>query len=192
VSGDDNGPVLKRLAVVAAWVIATMATATITLAAVGAAGREVSVRPAVPISSTELAARFAASSTTQPGSTTSLGVTSTTPTTLAETTTSTSTSTTHPATTTTAPPSTTTAGSSGQTSTYEQPGVGRVTIKVSGDQVTYVTSVILGSGYHVEVGDAGPEKVVVKFEKDGGDYTFVARVGSGGLEAGFSAGESDD
>lgn len=184
---------LKRVAVIAAWVVATMATATITLAAVGAAGREVSVRPAMPISSTELAARFAATTTTQPASGTTLGTT-TAPSTLAETTTSTSatTSTTQPVSTTTAPPPTTTSASAGQTTTYEQPGVGRVTIKVSGGDVTYVTSVVLGSGYHVEVDDRGPEKVVVKFERDGGDYTFVAKVGSGGLEAGFTVGDSDE
>ncbi len=182
---------LKRLAVIAAWVVATLATATITLAAVGAAGSEVSDRPAMPISSQDLAARFA-STTTQPDVTTTAAATSTTPTTLAETTTSTSTtSTTHPAPTTTVPSPTTTATAGGQTSTYEQPGVGRVTIKVSGSEVTYVSAVVLGSGYRVEVEKYGPPTVVVKFEERDPHFIFTAKVVGGSLQAGFSSGGDD-
>jgi len=180
--------VLKRLAVIVAWVVATFATATITLAAVGRAGGEVSDRPAVPISGVELAARFATATTTIPGSTTTDGSTTTGGST---TTTRSGTTTTTPApTTTTAPVATTTAAS--QTFTYEQENVGRVTIKVEGSKVTYVSSVVLGSRYsaHLEPED---DKVVVEFEGDESpDYTFTAEVKNGSLQAGFASSGHDD
>jgi len=200
--------VLKRLAVIVAWVVATFATATITLAAVGRAGGEVSDRPAVPISGVELAARFATATTTIPGSTTVVPTTlsPTIDTTLAggstttdgstttggsTTTTRSGTTTTTPApTTTTAPVATTTAAS--QTFTYEQENVGRVTIKVEGSKVTYVSSVVLGSRYsaHLEPED---DKVVVEFEGDESpDYTFTAEVKNGSLQAGFASSGHDD
>ena len=188
--------VLKRIGFIVAWVVATFATATITLVAVGRAGSEVSERPAVPISSSELAARFAASTTVA-------GATSATPVTTAagaETTvaadvssvpTTISTTTTQPA-GTTSPAAATSTTTTAQNLTYEQPGVGRVTISRSGSEVAYVTSVVLGSGYHAEVSNDGPEKVEVKFEGDSNEYVFTARVVDGVLQAGFSPHEDDD
>ena len=186
---------LKRLAVIVAWVVATFATATITLAAVGRAGGEVSDRPAVPISGVELAARFATATTTIPGSSTAVPTTlpPTIDTTLAEgsTTTDGSTTTTATTTTTTASGTTTTTAAS-QTLTYEQENVGRVTIKVEGSKVTYVSSVVYG-GYHVEGYEPEDGKVVVVFEGDETpDYTFTAEVKNGSLQAGFASSGDDD
>ncbi|HEX9977312.1 MAG TPA: hypothetical protein VGB41_01680 [Acidimicrobiia bacterium] len=197
---------LKRIGIVAAWVVATFATATITLAAVGRAGGEVSDRPAMPISGAELAARFATSTTTR----TVLDITVTSGTTATTTepvtttrivpditvTSGTTATTTQPATTnepgsttSTTPPTTTTGA---QKLTYEQPGVGRVTISVQGSSVTYVSSVVLGSGFHAEVSDHGPEQVEVHFEGEESEYTFTASVHDGTLRAGFSGQSYDD
>ena len=174
---------LKRIGIVAAWVVATFATATITLAAVGRAGSEVSDRPAMPISGAELAARFATSTTAR----TVLDTTVTSGTTA---TTTQPATTTEPGSTTSTTPPTTTIGA--QHLTYEQPGVGRVTISVQGSSVTYVSSVVLGSGFHAEVSDHGPEQVEVHFEGEEGEYTFTASVHDGTLQAGFSGQSHDD
>ncbi|OFW65153.1 MAG: hypothetical protein A2135_03320 [Actinobacteria bacterium RBG_16_67_15] len=183
---------LKRIGIIVVWVAATVGTAAITLAAVSSAGRQVADRPAVPVAGADLAARFAANTTT---STTAVASSSTTTTTAAATTTTasgvTTTTTSGPGATTTTAGTTTTVAKS-QNLTFEQPGVGRVTISVEGSAVGYVSSVVLGSGYRAEVDDAGPEKVAVKFENEHREYVFTARVVDGTLQAGFSTDGGED
>ncbi|MFH1104621.1 MAG: hypothetical protein V1757_06725 [Actinomycetota bacterium] len=193
---------LKRIGIVTAWVVATFATATITLAAVGRAGSEVSDRPAMPISGAELAARFATSTTTRTvlDTTVTTGTTATTTQPVTTTrivpdttvTSGTTAMTTQPVTTTEPGSTTSTTTTGAQNLTYEQPGVGRVTISVQGSSVTYVSSVVLGSGFHAEVSDHGPEQVEVHFEGEESEYRFTASVQDGTLQAGFSGQSHDD
>jgi hypothetical protein len=196
---DDNGMVLKRIGIVLVWLAATLGTATLTLAAVGRAGSEVSDRPAVPISGAELAARFASTtiagvSTTQAGTTSEVGGTTTdgaTTTVVADSapTTATTVATTETASTFDGTVTTETS----QTQTFEKRDVGRVTIKVKGPEVIYVSSVVLGSGYSVHLEDTGAEsgRVVVTFEGGDAEFTFTARVVGGSLEAGFDIAHDD-
>jgi len=96
---------------------------------------------------------------------------------------STPTTTTTTTTTTTVAPSTTTTIAS-YTKTYDVEDAGTVTIRVTGDDVTFVIASPL-EGWTVKVKDYGPDEVEVRFENnddDGDEITFKADVSDGELE----------
>jgi len=170
--------VLKRIAVIVAWVVATLATASITLAAVDQAGRQVSDRPAVPVAAEDLSARVTSTTTTTeppPETTTTEAIDGSTTTSEAVTTTSTAPSASATTTSTTAPQasSTTTAPPSPATKSKATAG-GTVVVSVSGSTLTLI-SAVPAQGYDVEVESPGPgEEVEVWFEKR--DETVEYRV----------------
>lgn len=171
---------LKRLAVILAWVLATIGTASLTYAAVSRVGPDAGDRPGVPVASQEIAARVAATSTTV-AATTSTATTSTTTatgepsTTLPATTTST-----NAATTTGAAPATTTTTASGVQTAYRTTPGGTVGVSVSGSSVSFL-SAQPASGFSADVEDTGPEKVEVEFDGESAEYTVRASVVDGSL-----------
>jgi hypothetical protein len=186
----------KRIGVVTLWVLATVGTASITLAAVGQVGDRVTQQAAIPIDSADLLASPAiaalASTTTVPATTTAPDEVTTTITDLTEptTTTSAATGTTTAGTptttssfatsTTTSSSTTTTAAPVGVNSSYALEG-GTVTIHHSGDSVSYVSGLPKGSGWSMEVKNRGPSQVVVEFESDSHESRFSVEVDNGEL-----------
>ena len=167
----------KRIALVAAWVVATLATAAITLAAVSQAGHEVSERPAVPVSAEDLAASVAGGSTssTLESAVPTAGATSTTTTTAGS-------STTASSSTVAAGGSSTTSGSTVVavfTESRTTPG-GTVTVAVSGSTLT-LSSAIPAQGFDADIESNGSTEVEVKFEKhdDPVEYRVKARLEDG-------------
>ncbi len=95
----------------------------------------------------------------------------------------TTTTTTAPTTTTTAPTTTTTTVPN-YTKTYDVEDAGTVTIRVTGDDVTFAGAVAK-EGWTVKVKDYGPDEVEVRFENnddDGDEITFKAEVNDGELK----------
>ena len=87
-------------------------------------------------------------------------------------------------TTTVSPTTTTTTTVPNYTKTYDVEDAGTVTIRVTGDDVTYVNAVP-STGWTVKVKDEGPDEVDVRFENnddDGDEITFKAEVNDGELE----------
>lgn len=171
---------LKRIAVILVWVVATVGTASLTYGAVTAAGRGIEDRPGVPVASQDIAVRL---------TTTTVDISSP-PTTMASTTTD-APPTTAPATTVTSPstsaPTTTatTATSAGTTTAAftdfrTTPG-GTVGVRVDGATVTLI-SVQPAPGFSQKIKDQGPEKVDVEFESETAEYRIVAEVEHGSLE----------
>ncbi|GMR02742.1 MAG: hypothetical protein BMS9Abin20_1089 [Acidimicrobiia bacterium] len=83
-------------------------------------------------------------------------------------------------------PTTTTAVS--YTKTYDVGDAGTVTIKVSGESVTFASAVPKG-GWTFKLKDAGPEAVEVRFERnddDEGKIEFKAEIDDGELEVSIS------
>jgi len=168
----------KRIALVAAWVVATLATAAITLAAVSQAGHEVSERPAVPVSAEDLAASVAGGSTssTLESAVPTAGATSTTMATAGSSTTASS------STTVAAGGSSTTSGSAVVAVFAESrttPG-GTVTVAVSGSTLT-LSSAIPAQGFDADIEHEGGNEIEVRFEKhdESEEYRVKARLEDG-------------
>ncbi len=93
-------------------------------------------------------------------------------------------STTPPPTTTTEAPSATTTTIASYTKTYDVEDAGTVTIRITGNDVTYEIAFIK-DGWTAKVKDYGPDEVEVRFENnddDGDEITFKADVNDGELE----------
>jgi len=174
----------KRVGVIALWVLATVGTASITMAAVNQVGERVTQQAAVPIDSEDLLASPAvqalALTTTVPPTTVDSVATTTsaaTSSTLADSTTTTAAS----SSTTSPPASTSTTSSQGVTVSRSLVG-GTVRITYSGNSVTYVSAVPAAGGlWTVEVKNHGPEEVVVEFESEDHESHFKASVENGEL-----------
>ena len=145
----------KRIAVVVAWVVATFATAAITLAAVGQAGQGVADSPAVPVPAQDLAVEVAAttsassSSSTTSSPTTSPGASGTVTTTTAAV---------DPG----SAASTTTVLLGLQADSRVTAG-GTVFVVVVGSELS-LSSAVPAAGFGVEVESGGPGGIEVKFE----------------------------
>jgi len=167
---------LKRLGVVVAWLVATFATASLTLAAVTRVGEQVEAGP-LPVSGADIAARVASSSTIDI-TTTAPTPTTTQPANPASTTTTIAgTSTTHPAT------STSTTGSIVVSVLPEwkyTPG-GSVAVTATGDVVTLVVATP-AAGFHSEIDETGPDRVEVTFESSTVSYRVRAEAEDGVIE----------
>lgn len=183
----------KRLAVILAWVLATLGTASLTYAAVSRVGPDAADRPGVPVASQEIADRVAANAaTTTP---TTLAAPTTVPTVIPD-----ATTTTLPVSTTTGPVSTTstTAGgtttiptTTGSSTAYRTTPGGTVGVSVSGSAVTLL-SAQPAPGYATDVEDDGPEQVEVEFDGESAEYTVRARIVDGVLTWTVSGGEEED
>lgn len=167
-------PMWKRIAVIAAWVVATFATAAITLAAVGQAGHEVSERPAVPVSAEDLVAAVETTTTTTAVTTTSLDTTGDDPSTTTSTSTPASSSTTAPE----AGASSTTVAAT-TTESRNTPG-GTVTVIASGSSLS-LASAIPAQGFSADVESASGQEIEVRFEKQDEtvEYRIKARLEDG-------------
>jgi hypothetical protein len=178
---------LKRIGVVAVWLLATLGTASLTYAAVSQAGEAVGDNPAVPVAASDIAARV---STTVAGATTTVATTIGTTTTPTTDGTVGSTTTSIPSATTAA--ATTTTGAAAHTEWKTVPGVGTVGVSVSGGSVSLVSAQPVAP-FYVELERGGPEQVVVKFESEGSEYQVQAEVHQGALVWEVSGGgdESD-
>ncbi len=183
------GVMSRRLALVLAWLGATVLAVGVASAAVGTVRNQVTDRPQTTDPFFAAAPVAAASSTTL-GATTTLPATSATTTTLASTTTTAPqtsttlanavTTTTSAATTTTRPPTTTTAPPPKPiTTTYNLVG-GSVTITAASPNVSLVGAVP-SSGFTVKVENAGPSEVRVEFDSESWESEFSAKWDDGEL-----------
>ncbi len=178
---------MRRVGIVAAWVVATMVATMIAASAVGSVRGQVTDVPAIPNAGT--AALLAATTTTAVAeSSTTTGaapaIDPTTTTTAAVTpTSSTTTTTTTPSstpTTTSPPPTTTTTVPTGPAiTTYTLIG-GQVWISADEPNVAFVNAVPK-AGFSVEVEKSGPKEVEVKFESADHQSEFRARWKDGEL-----------
>jgi len=161
----------KRLAIVAGWVVATSATAAITLAAVGQAGREVADRPAVPISAEDLVAGVGESTSTTQATTSTTSTVAT-----GGSAASSSTSTTESG-------SSTTIGGTILpgliTESRTTPG-GTVSVTASSGKLT-LSAAIPAQGFTAEINTSGPTEIEVRFEShdDSAEYRVKASLESG-------------
>jgi cytoskeletal protein RodZ len=181
------GVMSRRLALVLAWLGATVLAVGVASAAVGTVRNQVTDRPQTTDPFFAAAPVADASSTTL-GATTTLPATSATTTTLASTTTtlasttlantvpttSATTTTTRPPTTTTAPPTTPI------TTTHDLVG-GSVTITAASPNVSLVGAVP-SSGFTVKVENAGPSEVRVEFDSESWESEFSAKWDDGELK----------
>ena len=179
---------MRRVGIVAAWVVATMVATMIAASAVGSVRGQVTDVPAIPNAGT--AALLAATTTTavaESSTTTSTApaIDPTTTTTAAVTpTSSTTTTTTTPSstpTTTAPPPTTTTTVPPGPAiTTYTLVG-GQVWISADEPDVAFVNAVPK-AGFSVEVEKSGPKEVEVKFESADHQSEFRAGWKDGELD----------
>ena len=178
-----NG-MLKRIAVVVVWMMATLGTASLTYAAVSQAGEAVGDNPAVPVNAADIAARVSTTTTTTLGAATPTtdgvtGTTGVTTTTVISSTTAATTTTSVPVTTTTGGFTTTTTAAS-HTEWKTVPGVGTVGVSVTGDSV-FLQSATPVTPYAVDDVDDGPDRVEVEFKAEGSEYHIRAEVRDGTL-----------
>jgi len=194
----------KRLGVIAVWILATLGTASITLAAVSRVGGEVTERPAVPVAGADLATSTTQRSTSAASGTAGpSGSVAVDPTAVVESTTTVvvsdsslalsgttvptvtiadSTATSSASTSTTSVASTTTT-----TASAPQPPVstvlvgGTVTVQQSGNSVTLISAVPT-SGFTAEVEKSGPSKVEVEFTSENHESNYQAEISGGVLE----------
>lgn len=205
-----NGDMWRRAGVILVWVLATIGTASVTLAAVSRVGGEVTNRPAVPVSAEDLvlASVNPAAPAVAPGTEASSPAPITTtaavdwvgldpPTTSMPpesdpvvtpsggTEAPQSSSATEPATTaatTTQPPA--------------PPAVttvligGTVTVQQNGGSVTLI-SAVPASGFTADVEAAGPSEVQVEFKSPGHESKYAARVEGGQLSVSTEEGDDD-
>lgn len=167
----------KRIAVVVAWVVATFATAAITLAAVGQAGRQVSERPELPVSAADLMAGIDTSTST---STSTEGTTSTTPTTTAGG--SLPSSSTTSTTAATSGSSTTSGGTILMGTIHESRTTAGGTVSVTATGETLMlASAIPAQGFSAEIHTSGTTEIEVRFESHDGsiEYRVKARLEDG-------------
>jgi hypothetical protein len=201
VTVGENGFMWKRIGVVAVWILATLGTASITLAAVSRVGGEVTERPAVPVAGADLATTTIQPSTSEvSGITAPVGTAAIEPGAVVE---STSTSGAAPApsnttspTTIIASPSTTSPVSTSTTAaSYTAPPTylvgGTVTVQVMGNNVTLIAAVPL-SGFTADIEKAGPSKVEVKFKSANHESKFKAEISGGVLDIDTEEHEEDD
>ena len=161
----------KRIGVVVLWVLATVGTASITLAAVNSVGDHVTEQAAVPIDSEDLLASPAVQALSSTTTTTIAEINTTVP----DPTFDMSTTTTSVTTTTaggggessgtTAPPvsSTTTSTTAAGVWVYRATDGGTVTVWFDGVSVTQ-PGVVTESGWTSKIEKSGPSEVVVEFE----------------------------
>ena len=173
------GRMWKRIAIVAAWVVATIATAAITLAAVGQAGHRVSERPSVPVSAEDLAASVTGGSTSSTVGTTQpvAGPTSMTTTTAGSSTTS------SPSTTMATSGPSTTSGTSVALAFFTESRTtagGTVTVAVSVSTLS-LSSAIPAQGFDADIHSNGSTEVEVRFQKhdESVEYRVKARLEDG-------------
>jgi hypothetical protein len=167
---------LKRLGVVVAWLVATFATASLTLAAVTRVGEQVDAG-ALPVSGADIAARVNSSSTIDVTTTAPTPVTTEPANSTTTTTTIASTSTTRPTT------STSTTGSIVVSVVPEwqyTPG-GSVAVTVTGDVVALVVATP-AAGFDLDVNETGPDRVEVDFESSTCFYRVRAEAEDGVIE----------
>ena len=194
----------KRLGVIVLWVLATLGTASITLAAVSRVGGEVSDRPAIPVAGADLTALQVATTVqvsetaevvttaTQPTSDTSAGesgASTTEPedasivtvTSIASSTTSTSVV--SSTTTTGAPAATTTTSAAPQAPVTTVLVGGTVTVQQAGGSVTLISAIpaSVGGPWTAEVKNSGPNQVKVEFESESHESNYQAEISNGEL-----------
>lgn len=173
---------LKRIGVVVLWILATIGTASITLAAVSSVGDHVTEQAAVPIDSEDLLASPAvqalASTTTTTTEATAATVADTSTTTGPSTTTTTA-STGGTTGTTTGTSSTTTTAAQGETVARTLVG-GTVIVYHQGNSVTFVSGTA-ASGFSMEKKKGGPDEVIVEFESESHESHYQATVENGQL-----------
>jgi len=196
----NNGLMWKRVGVFAVWILATLGTASITLAAVSRVGGEVTERPAVPVAGADLATTTIQPSPSEaPGITAPPGTVAVEPgAVVASTSASISTSpsaappvssslSTSPSSTVAGPSATSSTSTTTTTSAAPQPPVstalvgGTVTVQRSGSSVTLI-SAVPASGFTADIEKAGPSKVEVEFKSENHESQFQAEVSSGVLE----------
>ena len=191
---------MKRVGVVAVWVLAAVGTTSITLAAVSQVGGQVTERAAGPIDSADLAAARAAAMAQAPTATQEAPA----PQTIGDTTTTTvprvdiSPTSTAPqamsATPTTSLPAVEQVTTTAPIATTEPPPVtlpseqvtttltgGTVTVNRSGSTVTLV-SAVPNSGFWTELEESGPGQVVLEFESSSHGSDYEATVANGKLD----------
>ena len=193
----------KRIGVVAVWILATLGTASITLAAVSRVGGEVTERPAVPVAGADLATTTIQPSTSEPSGTTApVGTVAVEPGAVVESTltsvaapvsSSAPPNSTSPTSTVASPPTT----SSTSTTTTKLVG-GTVTVQQSGNSVTLISAVPI-SGFTADIEKAGPSKVEVKFKSSSHESKYQAEIRNGVLdiqieedEEGHEEGDEED
>ncbi len=180
---------MRRVGIVAAWVVATMVATMIAASAVGSVRGQVTDVPAIPNAGT--AALLAATTTiavaeSSTTTSTALAIDPTTTTTTAVTpSSSTTTTTTTPSSTptTTSPPPTTTTTTfppGPAITTYTLVG-GQVWISADEPDVAFVNAVP-EAGFSVEIEKAGPGEVRVEFESSDRESSFRARWEDGELD----------
>lgn len=160
---------IKRLAAIGAWALATLATGAITLAAVGQAGGSFSDRPSVPVAAEDLAVRVS----------TGAGSTSTPPTSMADSTTGEpggdgATSSTSASSDPSTEPTTTEDGGGPEailSTEYRVTAGGTVAVVVVGSELR-LSSAFPVQGFGVEVETDGPV-VVVAFENHDASTRYV-------------------
>lgn len=179
---------LRRLGVIVLWVLATVGTASITLAAVGQVGEHTTEQAAVPIDSADLRSspaiqRLATTTTTTTAAITTVPIDPTATSITLGTTTSTSAATQTGSTSSTAAPATTTATTAASEVVWSHMNGGSIAVRVQGDAVTLVTVQVTGSGWIAEIKNQGPESVVVELENESLDLEthFQATVEHGEL-----------
>jgi hypothetical protein len=174
----------KRFGVIALWVMATVGTASITLAAVSQVGGQVSERPAVPIAGADLVIpTTVAAPSTSSSTVTTVAPTTTEP--VASTVTTQATSTTHATTTTATNPATTTTVASTTTAVSQSVTTsligGTVTVRHSGSTVTLI-SAVPASGFTADVESGGPNQVEVEFKSGNHESKYHASISDGRLD----------
>jgi hypothetical protein len=194
----------KRIGVVVLWILATLGTASITLAAVSRVGGEVTERPAVPVAGADLAtttiqrSTSAASGTAAPSGTAAVDpiavIESTSTSAAVPVASSAPTNTTSPTTTIASPspagPSATPSSTTSTTTTTAptpQPPVstvlvgGTVTVQQTGNSVTLI-SAVPSLGFTAEIEKSGPSKVEVEFTSSSHESQYHAEIGGGVLD----------
>ena len=198
---------VRRLALVAAWVLAT---AVVTFGAwqfVDAASSQVNDQPLIPLAAPDstpathpTTSLATTTSTSIPGTTAGSAPTTTDPIAVSTTTGQAVTSTTRPPVTSTTRPAPTTSTTAGTTSTtataaWKQQSVpspgGTVRVSYRGDEVRFETAQP-APGFETDVEKAGPDEVRVEFDGDGADYEVRARSVGGVLQTSVTESGGDD
>lgn len=199
----DNGGMWRRIGVVTLWALATIGTASITLAAVGQVGDSVTQQAATPIDAADLLASPAVQALSSTTTTTAAPTTTAVTTTVAEATTTTGDTTSTTAgggSVTTAPGTTSPVASSTTTTSVATAQLvvrdlvgGRVSVWFDGATVVHASSQASSGGgpWTVEVKDSGPNQVVVEFESASHESTYHAEVEGGQLVIEIEEGDHD-